>query len=112
MDMGVIDTVGTCFGARAAAKGFRMLLVLCVERSFARFSFFELLRIVMCESERDWRTEERESGCASRFSLSESLRMMWRGERDWRTLGDDKGVDSGNALAGFLRMPYARGDTG
>ncbi len=71
----------------------------------------------MCERGRDWRTEGGDRGCASRFSLSGSLRMvMCGGERDWLTGGDDKsaflreGCDCD--LAGFLRMLYGRGDTG
>jgi hypothetical protein len=88
MDMGVIEIVGTRFGARAAAKAFRMLLVFWVERgSASRFSFSGLLRIVICGGERDWRTgEEGESGCASRFSLSGLLRIVMCGdERGWLT---------------------------
>jgi hypothetical protein len=88
MDMGVIEIAGTRFGARTAAKAFRMLLVFWVERgSASRFSFSGLLRIVIFRGGRDWRTEEEEgeeSGCASRFSLSGLLRMVMCGaERDW-----------------------------
>jgi hypothetical protein len=92
MDMGVIETMGTRFGARAAAKAFWMLLILWAERGCAsRFALSGLLRIVMCGGERDrltllsglirmllglW-------GCASRFSFSGLLRMvMCRGEGD------------------------------
>src|SRR6267154_6363363 len=96
MDMGVIEIVGTRFGARAAAKIFRILLVLWVKRGCAsRFSFSGLLRIVMSGDERDWRTKdsEGESGCALRFSLSGLLRMvMCDGERDWLTEGSEKRV--------------------
>ena len=108
--MGATGTVGTTrFKERAAIKVLRMLLVLCVERrSASRFSFSGLLRIVM--RERDWRTDEEESGCASRFSLSRSLTIvMWRSERDWRT-GDDMGVFV--IEDGFIRMPHVHGETG
>jgi hypothetical protein len=38
MDMCVIEIVGTRFGARAAVKAFRMLLVLWEERGVPRVS--------------------------------------------------------------------------
>jgi len=98
MDIGVIEIVGKRFGARAAAKAFRILLVLSVERGCAsRFSFSGLLRIVMCGGKRDWLvTEDNECvlsgsirmllgpwGCASRFSFSGLLRMVTcQGEGD------------------------------
>jgi len=49
IDIGMIDTR---FGARAAAKTFRILFVFLVERGCAsRFSFFKSLIIVMCGGE-------------------------------------------------------------
>jgi hypothetical protein len=117
IDMGVIEIVGTGFGARAAIKAFRMLLVLWAERGCAsRFSFSGLLRIVMCGGERDWLTEENGRilpgsirmllglrGCASCFSFSGLLRMvMCTGE------GDDQCIilSDGNerVLAALRRM--------
>jgi hypothetical protein len=116
--MGVIEIEGARFKARAVAKVFRMLLVLCAERrSASRFSFLRLLRIVICGGERDWRTDGGESGCASRFSLSRSLKMvMCGGERDWRTEYDGECVmiieGSDHALVGLLRMLCGPGDNG
>ena len=61
IDIGMIDTR---FGARAAAKTFRILLVFLVERGCAsRFSFFKSLIIVMCGGEEDWLTEEGDDEC-------------------------------------------------
>lgn len=116
MDMGVIEIVGARFRARAAAKAFRMLLVLWVERRCAlRFSFSGLLRIVTCESGRDRLTEGGGCGCASRFSLSGLLRMVmcererdWRTE-DWRTEEGDIGCESRFPFSGSLRMVICEG---
>jgi hypothetical protein len=119
--MGMIEIAGTRLRAWAAAKAFRMLLVLWVERGCAsRFSLSGLLRIVMCGGERDWRTEVRENVCASRFSLSGLLRMvMCGGGRDWsrpvlpgsiRMLLGLRGCASRFSFSGSLRMVMRRGE--
>jgi hypothetical protein len=117
IDMGVIEIVGTRFGAKAAAKTLRMPLVLGAESGCAsRFSLFGLLRIVMCGRERDWLTEEDErvlsesirmllgpSGCASRFSFSGLLRMvMCTGEGDDQCILSSDGNE--RIPAGLRRM--------
>ncbi len=62
-----------------------------------------------------------ESGCASRFSLSGSLRMVTRGvELDWLTEGSEgalglrgeSGCASRFSLSGSLRMEMCRGERG
>ena len=112
MDMGVIEIVGTRFGARAAAKAFWMLLILWVERGCALdFSFSGLLRIVMCRGERDWSTVLSGCirmllgllGCASRFSFSGLLTMvMCRGEGDDRCILSTE--ESGRVPVALRRM--------